>query len=89
MTQEHTTGAEEDHPNPFSSVVTARDVYDATRETQADVRNALTRLTALEREHAEFRLRLSALERWRYALPVTGISAVLAALGAVLTAFLG
>ncbi|GAA1089739.1 hypothetical protein NE857_05660 [Nocardiopsis exhalans] len=75
--------------NPFSSVVTARDVYDATRETQADVRNALTRLTALEREHAEFRHRLTALERWRYALPITGISAALAALGAVLTALIG
>jgi hypothetical protein len=75
--------------NPFSAVVTARDVYDATRETQADVRHALTRLTVLEREHEEFRSRLDALERWRYALPLTGFSAALAGLGAVLSALLG
>lgn len=75
--------------DPFASVVTARDVYDATRETQSDVRTALTRLTALEREHAEFRQRLTVIERWRYALPITGVSAIIAALGAVVAALLG
>ncbi|MGW5876708.1 hypothetical protein ACWFMI_09205 [Nocardiopsis terrae] len=89
MAHDRTSETNTGGANPFSSVVTARDVYDATRETQADVRYALTRLTALEKEHTEFRLRLIALERWRYALPITGFSAALAALGAVLAAIFG
>lgn len=105
-------------PDPFASVVTARDVYDATRETQSDVRRALDRLDAHDRELAELareqerhrtevaqeqekqriaveseqaliRARLDAIDRWRYALPITSISAVAAAVAAILTAVLG
>lgn len=75
--------------DPFASVVTAKDVYDATRETQQEVRAVIGRLDALEREHADFKARLTAVERWRYALPLTGVSAVIAAIGAVLAALLG
>lgn len=75
--------------DPFASVVTAKDVYDATRQTQQEVRAVLGRLDALEREHADIRARLTAVERWRYALPLTGVSAVIAAIGAVLAALLG
>jgi len=90
--------------DPFASVVTARDVYDATRETQADVRHALTRIDQHDRaldeirrdqeraetehaaEHQVFRSRLDAIDRWRYAMPVTAIAAVIAAVGSVATA---
>lgn len=93
-------------PDPFASVVTARDVYDATRETQSDVRRALDRLdahdrelaelaleqekqkTASEAEHALIRARLDAIDRWRYALPISSISAVAAAVAAIITAVL-
>lgn len=93
-------------PDPFASVVTARDVYDATRETQSDVRRALDRLDAHDRELAELaleqekqkaavdaehqliRARLDAIDRWRYALPISSISAVAAAVAAIITAVL-
>lgn len=53
-------------PDPFASVVTARDVYDATRETQSDVRAALARVTALETTQSDQEGRLRALEKWRW-----------------------
>lgn len=101
-----TAGAAPVPPDPFASVVTARDVYDATRETQSDVRRALDRLDAHDREltelaqkqdqqkaasdeeHKLIRARLDAIDRWRYALPVTSISAVMAAAAAIVTAIL-
>lgn len=82
--------------DPFASVVTARDVYDATRETQAEVRAAVARLDRIEQaqdalrsEQERHRARLDAIDRWRYALPLSSVSAVIAAAAAVLTAILG
>lgn len=66
-------------PDPFVGVVTARDVYDATRETQSDVRAALARVTALETTQHDQEKRLRALEKWRWG---TGSALVLAVLAA-------
>ncbi|GAA1455755.1 hypothetical protein [Nocardiopsis tropica] len=64
-------------PDPFSGVITARDVYDVVRETQGDVRRSLDRLTTVETTQADHETRLRALERWRWG---TGAALVLAAL---------
>ncbi|WP_017556121.1 hypothetical protein [Nocardiopsis baichengensis] len=82
--------------DPFASVVSARDVYDATRETQSEVRAAVARMDRIEqaqeslrREQERHRARLDAIDRWRYALPVSALSAVVAASAAIVTALLG
>lgn len=79
----------EQRPDPFASVITARDVYDATRETQHHVRDAVGRIERLERDTADLQRRMTAMERWRYSLPITAISAMVAAVGAVVAALLG
>ena len=83
-------------PDPFASVVTARDVYDATRETQQEVRRALDRidghdqaLAEIVRTQREHRARLDAIDRWRYAIPITSISAVVAGLAAIISVLVG
>ncbi|WP_435109916.1 hypothetical protein [Nocardiopsis synnemataformans] len=64
-------------PDPFSGVITARDVYDVVRETQGDVRRSLDRLTTVENAQADHETRLRALERWRWG---TGAALALALL---------
>lgn len=61
------------HSDPFVGVVTAKDIYDATRETQSDVRAAMARVQTLENGQADQETRLRALEKWRW-----GIGAALA-----------
>lgn len=73
-------------PDPFASVVTARDVYDAVRETQSDVRASLARLRAVEDRQSDHERRLRALEMWRYALPVSALASIAAAVAAIMTA---
>lgn len=82
-------------PDPFASVVSAKDIYDATRETQQEVRRALDRLDTVDKKiedvsrvQAEHRARLDAIDRWRYAIPVASISAVASAIAAIIIALL-
>lgn len=64
-------------PDPFSGVITARDVYDVTRETQAEVRRALGEISHIKHQQADQETRLRALEKWRWG---TGAALLLAAL---------
>ncbi|MDS1269681.1 hypothetical protein RIF23_05175 [Lipingzhangella sp. LS1_29] len=82
--------------DPFSGVITARDVYGAVREIQAEVRSAVARMDRIEQaqealrsEQERHRVRLDAIDRWRYALPISSFSAVAAALAAIITAVAG
>lgn len=77
-------------PDPFASVVSAKDIYDATRETQQEVRRALDRIDTVDKKledvsrvQDEHRARLDAIDRWRYAIPIASISAVASAIAAV------
>lgn len=63
--------------NPFVGVVTPKDIYDATRETQSDVRAAMARVQTLENSQADQETRIRALERWRWG---TGAALALALL---------
>lgn len=65
------------YTDPFVGVVTAKDIYDATRETQSDVRAAMARVETLETGQADQETRIRALEKWRWG---TGAALVLAAL---------
>lgn len=87
-------------PDPFSSVVTARDVYDATRDTQAEVRalgqrldmseqRATERDTEARARHADHEARIRSLEMWRYALPISAVGSVAAAVAAIVAALQG
>lgn len=83
-------------PDPFASVVSAKDIYDATRETQQEVRRALDRLDTvdqkladMDRVQSEHRARLDAIDKWRYAIPVASIASVTSALAAIILALLG
>ena len=64
-------------PDPFTGVVTARDIYAVAMTTQGDVRRLVERMEtqekrAEEREHdhdeahTDYENRLRALERWRW-----------------------
>lgn len=81
--------------DPFSGVITARDVYDATRETQSAVLSAVGRMDRMEQaqesirqEQDRHRARLDAIDQWRYALPLTAFAAAIAAIAAIISAFL-
>lgn len=81
--------------DPFASVVSAKDIYDATRETQQEVRRALDRIDTVDKKLAdvsrvqdEHRARLDAIDRWRYAIPVASFSAVASAVAAIIIALL-
>lgn len=82
-------------PNPFSGVVTAKDIYDTVNDTKALVQRSLDRQEALEKQHQELRSelddvrdRVSKNEKWRYMMPITAVGAIVAAGGAV-TPYLG
>lgn len=64
-------------PDPFTGVVTARDIYAVAMATQGDVRRLVERMETQEKRteererdhdqaHADYESRLRALERWRW-----------------------
>lgn len=77
-----------DESRPYA-VVTVADVYGQQRELSAQVQAALARQEHHASQLADHEKRIRALEVWRYALPISSISAVAAAIAAIVTALLG
>jgi len=64
---------------PVGVVITAREIYDQVMALRSEIQQVKSTVVALtDVEH-----RLRAVERWRYALPLTGVTALLAAAAAI------
>ncbi|GAB3693628.1 hypothetical protein [Nocardiopsis oceani] len=71
------------------AVVTVADVYGQQRELAGKVEAALARQQQNAARLDDHETRLRSLEAWRYALPLSTISAIIAALAAVATTIFG
>ncbi|MBB6173723.1 hypothetical protein HNR23_003783 [Nocardiopsis mwathae] len=70
------------------AVVTVADVFAEVRAMSGQLSAIGTQLAAMERRVADLEQRADATDRWRYALPISTLSALVAAVAAVLTAVL-
>ncbi|QVQ51293.1 hypothetical protein J4H86_21105 [Spiractinospora alimapuensis] len=77
-----------DETRPYA-VVTVADVYGQQRELSGKVEAALARQEAHADRLDDHENRLRSLEAWRYALPISSISAVAAAVAAIIAALVG
>lgn len=77
---------EQTHPY---AVVTITDVYGQQRELSGKVEAALARQEQHTERLADHETRIRSLEAWRYALPLSTISAIIAAIAAVASTILG
>lgn len=80
-------------PDPFASVVTARDVYGAVQEmrgemrsTTAEVRSVKDDITALKKSRTEHERRIQRLEHWRARWPLSTLTALIGGLAALAAA---
>lgn len=71
------------------AVITVADVYGQQRELSVQVQQALLRQESDRERLGDHEKRIRALEAWRYALPVSAISAVAAAVAAILSVLVG
>jgi len=78
----------DDQPRPYA-VITVADVYGQQRELAGKVESALARQQHTTERLEDHETRLRSLEAWRYALPLSTISAIIAALAAVATTIFG
>lgn len=78
----------DDQHRPYA-VVTITDVYGQQRELAGKVEAALARQEAHADRLDDHETRLRSLEAWRYALPLSTISAIIAAIAAIASTILG
>lgn len=78
----------DDQHRPYA-VVTITDVYGQQRELAGKVEAALARQEQHNERLDDHETRLRSLEAWRYALPLSTISAIIAAIAAVASTILG
>jgi len=69
--------------------VTAADLYGELREMSGKLSTAITHQEVTRAQLHDHEQRLRALEAWRYALPVSALSAVAAAIAAIVSVFTG
>ncbi len=67
--------------------VTAADLYGELREMSGKLSTAITHQEVTRAQLRDHEQRIRALEAWRYALPVSAFSAIIAAVAAVVSAF--
>lgn len=77
-----------EEPRPYA-MVTITDVYGQQRELAGKVEAALARQQQNTERLDDHENRLRSLEAWRYALPLSTISAIIAAIAAVASTVLG
>lgn len=70
---------------PPGVVITARDIYDKLVELGGKVDGMLAAYEQLRLQVADHEQRLRAAERWRHALPVSVLLAIVSAAASVLT----
>lgn len=69
--------------------VTAGDLYGELRELSGKLSTAITHQEVTRTQLHDHEQRIRALEAWRYALPVSAVSALAAAIAAIISAFVG
>lgn len=76
-------------PRPLGYTVTLGDVYGELRQMSGELRTSIIQQEALRNQLRDHETRLRALEAWRYALPVSAFSAVVAGIAAIVSVFYG
>lgn len=76
-------------PRPLGHTVTAADIYGELRQLSGQLQTSITQQELIRQQMTDHEQRLRALEAWRYALPLSALSAVAAAIAAIIAAVLG
>lgn len=85
----------ESTPDPFSGVVTARDIYGALQEMRGEMRTSAAELREVRANIAELRetddeheQRIRSLEQWRARWPLASLGALVGGAAALVAAVL-
>ncbi|MER5886816.1 hypothetical protein ABT160_23580 [Streptomyces sp. NPDC001941] len=73
--------------DPLGVTIGTREIYDAVVGLRDDVRSLTHEHAMTRRELADHEARLRAIERYKYAVPLTGVTAVGGAVAALIAAF--
>lgn len=76
-------------PRPLGYTVTMGDVYGELRQLSGQLSTSITQQEILRSQMQDHETRLRSLEAWRYALPVSAFSAVVAGVAAIIAVFIG
>lgn len=76
-------------PRPLGYTVTMGDVYGELRQLAGQLQTSIAQQEMTRAQLQDHETRLRSLEAWRYALPVSALSAVAAAIAAIISVFVG
>lgn len=79
----------DDSHRPLGYTVTVADIYGELRQLSGQLSTSITQQEVSRQKLDDHESRIRALEAWRYALPVSAVSAVVAGIAAVASAFFG
>ena len=79
----------DDSRRPLGYTVTVADIYGELRQLSGQLSTSITQQEVSRQKLDDHESRIRALEAWRYALPVSAVSAVVAGIAAVASAFFG
>lgn len=74
---------------PLGYTVTAADIYGELRQLSGQLSTSITQQEIARQQLQDHESRLRSLEAWRYALPVSAFSAVVAGVAAIISVFVG